>query len=33
MSLHRRMGNMVDAFRPAEGAPPRTLLALSLIHI
>ncbi|WP_299906524.1 ABC transporter ATP-binding protein [uncultured Paracoccus sp.] len=27
MSLHRRMGNMVDAFRPAEGPPPRTLLA------
>lgn len=27
MSLHRRMGNMVDAFRPADGPPPRTLLA------
>ncbi|MFV0303630.1 MAG: ABC transporter ATP-binding protein [Paracoccus sp. (in: a-proteobacteria)] len=27
MSLHRRMGNMVDAFRPADGPPPRSLLA------
>ncbi|MGR3198288.1 MAG: ABC transporter ATP-binding protein [Paracoccus sp. (in: a-proteobacteria)] len=27
MSLHARFGRMVDAFRPAEGPPPRTLLA------
>ena len=27
MSLHRRFGRMVDAFRPAEGPPPRTLMA------
>ncbi|RJL06531.1 ABC transporter ATP-binding protein [Paracoccus aestuarii] len=25
MSLHTRFGRMVDAFRPAEGAPPRSL--------
>ena len=27
MSLHTRFGRMVDAFRPAEGAPPATLMA------
>ena len=27
MSLHRRLGNLIHAFRPAEGAPPATLLA------
>ncbi|AUH32621.1 ABC transporter ATP-binding protein [Paracoccus tegillarcae] len=27
MSLHRRLGNLVDAFRPADGPPPHTLLA------
>lgn len=27
MSLHARFGRMVDAFRPADGPPPRTLLA------
>ena len=27
MSLHRRLGQMIDAFRPAEGPPPDTLLA------
>ncbi|WCR10295.1 ABC transporter ATP-binding protein [Paracoccus stylophorae] len=27
MSLHQRFGRMVDAFRPAEGPPPDTLLA------
>ncbi|WP_282602029.1 ABC transporter ATP-binding protein [Paracoccus sp. PARArs4] len=27
MNLHARMGRMVDAFRPADGPPPRTLLA------
>ncbi|WP_265501840.1 ABC transporter ATP-binding protein [Paracoccus beibuensis] len=27
MNLHARFGRMVDAFRPAEGPPPQTLLA------
>ncbi len=27
MSLHQRFGRMVDAFRPADGPPPDTLLA------
>ena len=27
MSLHARFGRMVDAFRPADGAPPRSLMA------
>ena len=27
IDLHDRFGRMVDAFRPAEGPPPRTLLA------
>lgn len=27
MSLHARFGRMVDAFRPAEGPPPQTLMA------
>ncbi|WP_411838438.1 ABC transporter ATP-binding protein [Paracoccus sp. ME4] len=27
MTLHTLFGRMVDAFRPAEGAPPRTLMA------
>ncbi|MCQ0970892.1 ABC transporter ATP-binding protein/permease [Paracoccus sp. TK19116] len=27
MSLHRRLAAMVDAFRPADGPPPRTLMA------
>ncbi|ODT59651.1 MULTISPECIES: ABC transporter ATP-binding protein [Paracoccus] len=27
MSLHRTFGRMVDAFRPAEGPPPATLMA------
>ncbi|WP_304618707.1 ABC transporter ATP-binding protein [Paracoccus sediminilitoris] len=27
MSLHARFGSMVDAFRPADGAPPRSLMA------
>lgn len=27
MSLHARLGRMVDAFRPADGPPPRTLMA------
>ncbi|MDP5308333.1 ABC transporter ATP-binding protein [Paracoccus spongiarum] len=27
MSLHQRFGRMVDAFRPAEGPPPTTLMA------
>jgi ATP-binding cassette subfamily B protein len=27
MSIHARFGRMVDAFRPAVGAPPRSLLA------
>ncbi|TRW99284.1 ABC transporter ATP-binding protein [Paracoccus sp. M683] len=27
MSLHRRLGNIVHAFRPADGPPPQTLLA------
>ncbi|MFN4061782.1 MAG: ABC transporter ATP-binding protein [Paracoccus hibiscisoli] len=27
MSLHRSFGRMVDAFRPAEGPPPATLMA------
>ncbi|WP_378941851.1 ABC transporter ATP-binding protein [Paracoccus sp. R86501] len=27
MSLHARFGRMVDAFRPAEGAPPASLMA------
>ena len=27
MSLHARFSRMVDAFRPAEGPPPDTLLA------
>ncbi|MDB6182093.1 ABC transporter ATP-binding protein [Paracoccus fistulariae] len=26
MSLHRRLGRIIDAFRPAEGPPPDTLL-------
>ncbi|MDO5705418.1 MAG: ABC transporter ATP-binding protein [Paracoccus sp. (in: a-proteobacteria)] len=27
MNLHARFGRMVDAFRPAEGPPPRSLIA------
>ncbi|MFN3276258.1 MAG: ABC transporter ATP-binding protein [Paracoccus sp. (in: a-proteobacteria)] len=27
MSLHARFGRMVDAFRPADGPPPRSLMA------
>ncbi|RJE80490.1 ABC transporter ATP-binding protein [Paracoccus sp. JM45] len=27
MSIHARFGRMVDAFRPANGAPPRSLMA------
>lgn len=27
MTLHRRLGQLIDAFRPADGAPPRNLLA------
>lgn len=27
MSIHARFGRMVDAFRPADGAPPRNLMA------
>ena len=27
MNLHERFGRMVDAFRPADGPPPRSLLA------
>lgn len=27
MTLHRRLGRMIDAFRPAEGPPPNRLLA------
>ncbi|MBK4216935.1 ABC transporter ATP-binding protein [Paracoccus caeni] len=27
MSLHQRLGRMIDAFRPADGPPPNTLLA------
>lgn len=26
MSIHQRLGGLIDAFRPAEGPPPRTLL-------
>ena len=27
MTLHRRLGRLIDAFRPADGPPPATLLA------
>ena len=27
MSLHRRLGRLIDAFRPAAGPPPDRLLA------
>ena len=42
MTFHHRLGRLIDAFRPADGPPPATLLAffrwclsgaLSLIHI
>lgn len=27
MTLHHRLGRLIDAFRPADGPPPATLLA------